>query len=126
MLASRQRGPRGVRAGGAVRLAGKRRILAETVLARHVRAHWRRPRGGPRRASGGHLVVGVAPAAVVAEAGPEALSFSAGNEVPARRTRAGAARLNQPEEVHEASSRAPAPILANNLLARLDGKTLTF
>src|SRR5205823_2625100 len=72
------------------------------------------------------IVVRLTPGAVVVDYVLEIDSFTARNDVPALVTRAELARISKPEEVHEAFARGSAPILANNLVARLGGKPLTF
>src|SRR5947208_8102598 len=72
------------------------------------------------------VVVRLTPAAVVVEYVLEVDSFTARNDVPSLVSRAELARIGKPEEVHEAFARASAPLLANNLLARMGGKPLTF
>ena len=72
------------------------------------------------------ITVRLTPAAVVVEYVLEVNSQTALNDLPDLVSKEERARIFRAEEVHEAFSRASAPFLAKNLLARLDGKDLAF
>ncbi len=72
------------------------------------------------------IIVRLTPAAVVVDYVLEVDSLTAFNDVPSLVSKEEMARLFGANELHAAFARASGPLLANNLLARLDGQALTF
>src|SRR5579872_245234 len=72
------------------------------------------------------IAVRLTPSAVIADYVLEVDSLTAFNDVVNLISKEERSRLFRAPEIHEAFARASAPILANNLVARLDGKPLRF
>jgi ABC-type nickel/cobalt efflux system permease component RcnA len=72
------------------------------------------------------ITVRLTPSGVVADYVLEVNSLTTFNDVVNLVSKEERSRLSRAEEIHEAFARASAPILANNLVLRLDGKLLPF
>lgn len=81
----------------------------------------------PKRAHDRTVVVRLTPEAVVVDYRLEVDEWTVVFiDLPAVNDRVDLAKLTRPAEFHEAFTRCYAPILADNLLGRLDGQPLTF